>query len=395
MEIIETGVHPIKAWTDGVLFEKQARLQLERLARMPFIFSHVAVMPDVHPGRGSTVGSVIATRGAIIPAAVSVDIGCGMSAVRTSIKASDLPTNLKMIRESFERAVPVGMEYHKNIPNSVESAWNKLAPEFFDILKKHPKIAQKTAEAQLASAGSGNHFIELTIDKEQHVWLITHSGSRGVGNRIGEYFIERAKKDMKKQGVGLEDSDLAYITENTQEFDDYIQAVRWAQIYAKENRRLMGQRCLDVLRERRFHLPKFKIIDQVIDIHHNYVEKENHFDEEVWVTRKGAVRAEQGDLAIIPGSMGARSFIVRGKGNPESFKSCSHGAGRAMSRKQARESISMKDFKKSMEGVEARINIDVIDEAPASYKNIDDVMAAQQDLVEIVHEMKQILVLKG
>ena len=706
MQTIETGVHPIKAWVDGVPFEDQARLQLERLARLPFIHSHLAVMPDVHPGRGATVGSVIPTKGAIIPAAVGVDIGCfvgetkiplldgtqatlrdlaekndsfwvysidhktlkttpgraiaqktrsnasliritvsggdeivctpdhpfmlsdgsyrqakdlkfndslmplyrrwdtrdgyesvsngkgtqahthrmvwealygkvadgyvihhknvihfdnrpenlklmsisehsahhrkigkkldnssstfqekrmagilrratdtvslskmkavgtaniikymkdqpehyaestrnngkrgakflskfnttprnceqcnfiaenpailfwhevknhnkaapkthsnhkvikaehlnytedvyclqveehnnfalaagvfvhncGMSGVRTSLKAEDLPDSLVAIREALERTVPVGGAKHERVPASVDAAWKNLGGGLGEITRRHQRISDKNAREQLGTMGGGNHFIEVTIDEAGHVWLVVHSGSRGIGNRIGEHFIERARREIKRLGIGLEDSDLSYITEGTNEFEDYVAAVGWAQDYARENRRLMGQRCLDVLRERRMHLQKFKVIDQIIDVHHNYVAREEHFGEKIWVTRKGAVRAGLGDLGIIPGSMGARSYIVRGLGNPESFQSCSHGAGRRMDRGDAKNSISMSQFKNDMKGIEARVHPGVVDEAPAAYKDIEAVMAAQSDLVEIVHQMRQVVVIKG
>jgi tRNA-splicing ligase RtcB (3'-phosphate/5'-hydroxy nucleic acid ligase) len=395
MHIIDTGVHPIKAWTDGVPFEQEAQLQVSRLARLPFVFSHVAVMPDVHPGRGSTVGSVFASEHAIIPAAVSTDIGCGIAVVKTSMKADDLPDSLTHIRQAIERIVPVGMAAHKNIPSSVEAAWKKLSPGFAEILKAHPKITDRTQIAQLASLGGGNHYEEVALDEDGYVWIMVHSGSRGVGNRIGTYFIERARKDMLRQGIGLEDSNLAYFTDDQQAFHDYLQAVGWAQDYAKENRRLILQRTLDGLRDRKLHLPKFKVVEAMTNCHHNYVAQERHFDTDVWVTRKGAVRAGLGERVIIAGSMGARTYIARGKGNPQSFASCSHGAGRVMDRNTAKESISMAEFKKSMAGIEARVERQFIDEAPAAYKPIEAVMRAQEDLVEVEHELRQVICIKG
>ena len=297
--------------------------------------------------------------------------------------------------EYAQHAHRLGEARHERVPSSVEAAWANLAPGLKNILRSHPRIGDKNAREQLGTMGGGNHFIEVTIDEEEHVWLVVHSGSRGVGNRIGEHFIERTRREIKRLGIGLEDSDLSYIVEGTDDFRDYLEAVGWAQDYAKENRRLMGQRCLDVLRERRMHLPRFKVIDQVIDVHHNYVAREEHYGENIWITRKGAVRAGVGEMGIIPGSMGARSYIVRGKGNPESFSSCSHGAGRLMNRGDAKQNISMSQFKKDMKGIEARIHAGVVDEAPSAYKDIEAVISAQSDLIEVVHQMRQILVVKG
>jgi tRNA-splicing ligase RtcB len=369
---------------------------------MPFIHKHVAVMPDVHLGKGATVGSVIATRGAIIPAAVGVDIGCGMMALRTSLTADELPESLATLRSDIEQAVPHGFVTtqgwsikgaHFQAP---ESAWNRFAPladRYKELADKHPKIVGKDNPVmQLGTLGGGNHFIELCLDEENRVWVMLHSGSRGIGNRIGSYFIERAKEDMRRYFINLPDQDLAYFPEGSPLFDDYCDAVEWAQEYAMENRKQMMGAVLRVMRK---HLPAFSSDLQAVNCHHNYISRENHFGANVFVTRKGAVRAREGDLGIIPGSMGARSFIVRGKGNAESFHSCSHGAGRVMSRAEARRQINLDEHVKATEHVECRKDAEVIDESPRAYKNIDDVMRSQEDLVSIEHTLRQVLCVKG
>ena len=385
----------IKSWTEGVAFEDQAFAQVLNVTSLPFIHKHVAVMPDVHWGIGATVGSVIPTKGAIIPAAVGVDIGCGMVAARTTLTANDLPESLSGIRAEIEDAVPVGQGEHKVSPYKDTYRKSGLA----GLLDKHPKLATMTrgniwdkAVRQTGSLGGGNHFIEVCLDTEDRVWVMLHSGSRGVGNLIGRYFIEIAKEDMRTHHINLRDVNLAYVSEGTQHFDDYVEAVAWAQDYAANNRDVMMKLVIEALRK---HLPDFKIEDAAINCHHNYVQQENHFGANVWVTRKGAVSAREGQLGIIPGSMGERSFIVRGKGNPESFCSCSHGAGRVMSRGKAKEAISLDDHAEATRGVECRKDVGVLDESPAAYKDIAAVMAAQDDLVEIVHTLKQVLCVKG
>ncbi len=385
----------IKSWTEGVAFEDQAFAQVLNVTSLPFIHRHVAVMPDVHWGIGATVGSVIPTKGAIIPAAVGVDIGCGMVAARTTLTANDLPDSLSGIRAEIEDAVPVGQGEHKVSPYKDTYRKSGLG----GLLEKHPKLATMTrgniwdkAVRQTGSLGGGNHFIEVCLDTEDRVWVMLHSGSRGVGNLIGRYFIEIAKEDMRTHHINLRDVNLAYVSEGTQHFNDYVEAVGWAQDYAANNRDVMMKLVIAALRK---HLPDFKIEDAAINCHHNYVQQENHFGANVWVTRKGAVSAREGQLGIIPGSMGERSFIVRGKGNPESFCSCSHGAGRVMSRGKAKEAISLDDHAEATRGVECRKDVGVLDESPAAYKDIDAVMAAQDDLVEVVHTLKQVLCVKG
>ena len=333
------GGAPIKAWTRGVMLEESARKQLQNVAKLPFIHRWVAAMPDVHWGLGATIGSVIPTHKAIIPAAVGVDIGCGMMAARTSLTASDLPDKLKGLRTQIERAVPVGRNSFREAPKPNIESWTEMVDGFRSIMEKHPKIGTKSPEKQLGTLGGGNHFIEVCLDKEDRVWVMLHSGSRGIGNMIGRYFIGLAKKDMGDRLSTLPDGDLSYFSDGTQHFDDYVEAVGWAQAYARRNRELMMQYVIDAMRTVR-SLPPFEARLEAVNCHHNYVQREHHYGEDVWVTRKGAVRAGRGEMGIIPGSMGARSFIVRGKGNPESFESCSHGAGRTMSRTAARKRFS-------------------------------------------------------
>jgi len=402
-EHIETGRAPIKAWIRGVLADEKAIQQLRNAALLPIVHHHVAAMPDVHYGIGATVGSVIPTLGAIIPAAVGVDIGCGMMAVRTSLTASDLPDDLKGLRSEIERVVPHGRTDHggrgdrgawHDLPASAENAWKRLRGDYEQLIAKYPRLDRGATAQHLGTLGGGNHFVEVCLDEAQRVWVMLHSGSRGVGNRIGTHFIELAKKDMRHHVHNLPDMDLAYFTEGAEHFDDYVFAVDWAQRFARTNRDLMMAAILAAMQK--FEgLPKFTHGEVAVNCHHNYVQKEEHFGASVFVTRKGAVRAGLGELGIIPGSMGARSFIVRGKGNPDSFHSCSHGAGRTMSRGEANRRYTVEDHIKATEGVECRKDADVIDETPMAYKDIDAVMAAQQDLVEIVHTLKQVVCVKG
>jgi tRNA-splicing ligase RtcB (3'-phosphate/5'-hydroxy nucleic acid ligase) len=397
---VEGGRH-VKMWTRGVPVEQEAKEQLANTARMPFIFKHLAAMPDVHLGIGATVGSVVATKGAIIPAAVGVDIGCGMMAVQTTLKAADLPESLRAVRSEIERAVPHGFvtiqgRSHKGAwsvtPSSVSTRWSTLAGRLEAIADKAPRLKVKNPQCQLGTLGGGNHFIEVCLDTEQTVWVVLHSGSRGVGNLIGQTFIELARQDMQRHFINLPHRDLAYFVEGSEHFNDYVEAMQWAQDYAAENRRAMMDAVLRVLRE---EIRPFQLGEVAANCHHNYTAREQHYGEDVLVTRKGAVRAGRGELGIIPGSMGARSYIVRGLGNPESFESCSHGAGRRMSRTAARKLFTVAEHAAATAGVECRKDEDVIDETPAAYKDIDAVMSAQTDLVEIVHTLKQIVCVKG
>jgi len=395
---------PVKAWTRGVQVEDAAKQQLLNLASMPFIYSHVAAMPDVHWGMGATVGSVIATKGAIIPAAVGVDIGCGMAAQRTTLTASDLPDNLHALRSAIEARIPHGRT--DNGGRGDRGSWGEapegnyqrlapLMPGLKAITDKHPKIAQAAERAPMhaGTLGTGNHFVEICLDEEQRVWVMLHSGSRGIGNRIGSYFIEAAKKDMERWFITLPDKDLAYIPQGSNLFHDYFEAVSWAQGYARTNRDLMMDAALLALAEA---VPKAFTCDcEAVNCHHNYVSWERHYGENVMLTRKGAVDAHEGVLGIIPGSMGAKSFIVRGKGNRESFCSCSHGAGRKMSRGEATRTFTLSDHEAATAGVECRKDAGVLDETPAAYKDIDAVMAAQASLVDVVHTLKQVVCVKG
>lgn len=401
--VLSTDGVPIKMWTRGVPIEEAAEKQLRNVASLPFIHKWVAAMPDVHWGIGATVGSVIPTRGAVIPAAVGVDIGCGMMAVRTSLVASDLPDNLHNIRTEIERAVPHGRTDNggrndrgawRDLPPEHAEAWAAMMERYAGIVAKHPRVGKGNDSNHLGTLGTGNHFIEVCLDEEDAVWVMLHSGSRGVGNRIGSYFIDLARKDMQKWMINLPDRDLAYFPEGTEHFGDYVDAVSWAQEFASVNRRLMMHSVVSAIAGTG-EVPPFTDDVTVVNCHHNYVSREHHYGENVLVTRKGAVRAREGDLGIIPGSMGARSFIVRGKGNPESFHSCSHGAGRAMSRAEAKRRFTVADHVAATEGVECRKDADVIDETPGAYKSIDAVMAAQADLVDIVHTLRQVVCVKG
>ncbi|MCG3780721.1 RtcB family protein [Delftia acidovorans] len=398
---VEGGV-PIKMWTKGVPVEDEARRQLENAARLPVVFKHVAAMPDVHLGIGATVGSVIPTIKAIIPAAVGVDIGCGMMAAKTTLRAEDLPDNLGPLRSAIEQAVPHGsVPRHRgrdpgsweNPPVSVDQVWATLADEFDLLCELHPRLANTNNRKHLGTLGSGNHFIEICLDEAGFVWFMLHSGSRGVGNAIGTHFIELAKKDAELHQRNLPDKDLAYFEEGARYFGDYVRGVSWAQKFAMRNREVMMANLIATVRK--VIAKPFESHVEAVNCHHNYVQQERHFGQDVFITRKGAVSARRGELGIIPGSMGARSYIVRGLGNPESFESCSHGAGRVMSRTKAKKMFSVEDHIKATEGVECRKDANVVDEIPMAYKDIDAVMAAQQDLVEVVHTLKQVVCVKG
>lgn len=396
--IHDEGSRPITLWTEQI--EDAALQQLRNVAKLPFIDPHgVAAMPDVHFGIGATVGSVLATSGAIIPAAVGVDIGCGMMALRLAgARVEDLPDGLTQIRAEIEHTVPTGFEKHSPAQRN-ETAAAALYAEFRWLEEKHPKAfarrkdpADAIIASQFGSLGGGNHFIELCRDEAGALWVMLHSGSRGIGNAIGQYFIALAREDMRRHLINLPDRDLAYLTEGTEYFDDYVRAVGWAQAYARENRNEMMRRILIVLHR---HLPPFREREEAINCHHNYVEQESHFGRRVWLTRKGAIRAGKGELGIVPGSMGQRSYIVRGLGNTESYYSCAHGAGRSMGRKEARRRFTVSDLAAQTDGVECRKDDAVLDEIPGAYKDIDEVMARQRDLVDVVHTLKQVLCVKG
>jgi tRNA-splicing ligase RtcB (3'-phosphate/5'-hydroxy nucleic acid ligase) len=400
--IQESGAAPIKLWTRGVPLEDEARQQLQNIARLPFIHKWIAVMPDVHLGKGATVGSVVPTIGAIIPAAVGVDIGCGMIAARTTLMADDLPDNLGELRSAIERAVPHGRTVGRGKrdkgawdtpPQRSVEGWSALADDFKRITERHPRLKNTNNLNHLGTLGTGNHFVEVCLDEEGRVWFMLHSGSRGVGNAIGTHFIELAKQDMRRWMINLPDADLAYLPEGSEHYGDYVFAVDWAQRFARINRAVMMQHVVDAAR--RVIAKPFEAQAEAVNCHHNYVSREHHFGQDIFVTRKGAVSARKGELGIIPGSMGAKSFIVRGLGNPDSFHSCSHGAGRVMSRTEARKRISVEEHARATAHVECRKDADVVDESPAAYKPIEAVMAAQSDLVEIVHTLRQVVCVKG
>jgi tRNA-splicing ligase RtcB (3'-phosphate/5'-hydroxy nucleic acid ligase) len=400
---LNKGRAPVLVWTRDI--EHEAIQQLVNVSQLPIIHGHIAAMPDVHAGIGATVGSVIPTKSAIIPAAVGVDIGCGMNAVRLTIKASDLPDSLYRIRTAIETAVPVGFSQHDagKVRGSQHARTARVLDQRLDsIVGKHPALMKmqkrfnETWICQIGTLGGGNHFIELCIDEEQFVWVMLHSGSRGIGNVMGRYFISAAKKDMQRHKMNLPDADLAYFSEGSKWFDDYVEAVDWAQDYALLNRREMMRLVLEVLaRELSPRIDAWKVMGEAINCHHNYVQRETHFGENVFVTRKGAISAREGELGIIPGSMGAKSYIVRGLGNPQSLCSCSHGAGRRMSRTAAKRKFSRIDLEAQTAGVECRKDGGVLDEIPGAYKDIDTVMANQADLVEVVHTLKQVVCVKG
>jgi len=405
MKVIQTNQMsvPLKAWLPSCGTDEQTLEQMSKVCSLPFIFRHAALMPDGHLGKGSAIGAVVPTKGAIIPAVTGVDLGCGMMAVQTTLNANHLPDNLRNIRRAIEKAIPHGRTEHGGrrdkgawgeIPRRQQGVWRQLEIGYKEIIAKYPRLDRGNHVNHLGTLGTGNHFIEVCLDESDQVWFMLHSGSRGVGNRIGTFFIEMAKSDMRTHIKNLPDKDLAYFEEGSQHFDDYIAAVSWAQEFAMYNRKLMMEQLVDAVSESG-EAPNFKLTEVAVNCHHNYIAVEEHYGEEVFVTRKGAVRARKGDWGIIPGSMGARSYIVRGLGNPESFNSCSHGAGRAMSRNEAKRRFTTADHAKATEGIECRKDNDVIDETPMAYKPIEDVMQAQSDLVEIAHTLRQVVCVKG
>lgn len=394
----------IKAWQDGVKFEEQAVQQLKNTASLPFIFRHIAALPDCHWGMGSTVGTVLPTKGAVVPAAVGVDIGCGMMAVRIHVRREDLGAkDLHQVRLAIEKAVPAGRTNNGakgdrgawfNVPEDVDAIWGKeFSARYDELITKHPGAKAHNTMNHLGTLGTGNHFIELSEDEHGRVWLVLHSGSRGMGNKIGQYFTNVAKAMCEAMFIKLPDPDLAYLPESSQEFKDYRNAVTLAQDFALRNREIMAGHIIKALTE---VLNDGSVLElERVQCHHNYISWENHYGENVIVTRKGAVRARLGDFGIIPGSMGTQTYIVKGLGNPDSFCTCSHGAGRAMSRTQAERVFTIEDHIKATEGVECLKDASVLDETPGAYKDINAVMAAQDDLVEIVHSLKQFVNVKG
>ena len=401
-ETIDGGAVPIKAWTRGVPVEEKAAEQLRQTASLPIVWPYLAVMPDVHWGMGSTVGSVVPTEGAIVPACVGVDIGCGMMAVRTGLLSASLGDNGQTAFDAITKAIPHGRTDNggandrgawRDVPADVAAAWTPLAESFLAVVAKTPAADTKRQAVQLGTLGTGNHFIEVCLDEEDRVWVMLHSGSRGVGNRIGSTFIATAKREAETLGLMLPNGDLAYLREGSEVFDAYIEAVHWAQEYARVNRHVMMSRALHALGNAVGQSAEPG--EQAVECHHNYVNREMHFGRELWVTRKGAVSARAGELGLIPGSMGTRSFVVRGKGNADSFHTCSHGAGRVMARGEAKRTITLEQHAADTAGVICRKDADVIDESPRAYKNVDSVMQAQHDLVEVVHTLHGVVCVKG
>ncbi|WP_374276643.1 RtcB family protein [Azonexus sp.] len=398
MPVVQTldspGV-PVRIWTADV--DEASRRQLANLASLPFIHHHVAAMPDVHLGIGATIGSVIATRGAVVPAAVGVDLGCGMVACRLSLAAEQLDERrLQRVFDQISRDVPVGKAQHAD-DRALAGAARPFEAGLKAMTQKHPQLLKTFGKFskwvnQLGTLGGGNHFIEVCLDESGQVWVMLHSGSRGIGNALASYFIELARQDIERRQIHLPDRDLAYFAEGSEHFADYVAAVHWAQEYAYANRECMLQQVLAGLAR---HLPPFAVTGEVVNCHHNYLAREHHYGADVWVTRKGAIRARAGDMGIVPGSMGTRCYIVRGKGNPESFESSAHGAGRRMSRNAAARAFAEADLRRQTEGVVCRKDKGVIDEIPAAYKDIDAVMENQKDLTEIVHTLKQVVCVKG
>lgn len=392
------GHVPVKVWAPSHEVEAAALDQLANVSRLPWVFHHVAVMPDVHSGKGCTVGSVIATKNALSPATVGVDIGCGVTAVKTSLTADDLPDNLEQLRSEIEAAIPVGFSSHEGRANLIYqpdlSRNRELLMNGFHALDQ--SVSRRTgmdhkAESQLGTLGGGNHFIELCLDEGStpRVWLVLHSGSRNVGKELAEVHIARAR--VLTHNADLPDPDLAAFLTGTPEMEAYRRDLTWAQQYARLNREIMVGLCKGILWER---WPR-AIFGKQISCHHNYVSEEVHFGEEVFVTRKGAVSARDGEMAVIPGSMGTATYVVRGLGNPESFCSASHGAGRRMSRGQAKRTFTVGDLAAQTMGVCCRKDQGVVDEIPGAYKSIDQVMENQSDLVEVVAKLKQVICVKG
>ncbi len=381
---------PVLSWANHELASQETQMA-KNVASLPFVFKHVALMPDVHLGKGALVGSVVATKDAVIPAAVGVDIGCGMAAIKTPFMATQLEGKLKKIRSEIEAAIPVGFNENKEIEKSVTN-WQNWRQ--FKELHPGVKSLEGKAMKQMGTLGGGNHFIEVCIDTENSVWLMLHSGSRHIGNKLAQCHINTAKNLAKLATISLPDKDLAYFVAGTQEFAAYWRDLQWAQNYARFNREVMMVRFKKIVEK---HLAGGKPTKPLLAVncHHNYAEKEVHFGEDVYVTRKGAVRAQEQDYGIIPGSMGAKSYIVKGKGNHDSYCSCSHGAGRLMSRSKAKKQFSVDDLVEQTKGIECRKDAGVIDEIPGAYKPIEEVMQQQSDLVEVVATLKQVVCVKG
>ncbi len=394
-QISETAI----SWLPPEQIEPAAMQQIVQIASMPFIYKHVAIMPDCHVGMGATVGSCIPTDGAIIPAAVGVDIGCGMVAVRTPLSRDDLPEDLSGVREGIERRIPLSAgKYNRSVSSTAKARVAVLEKKAGEGLGLYKKLSGRADwRLQLGSLGSGNHFIEITLDESGIVWAFLHSGSRGIGNKIAMQHIRTAQRIMKRESVRLPDRDLAYLSEGTEEFDEYIRDLRWAQDFALLNREEMMDRVMTELSYTVYseggHEGELEL--ERIQCHHNFTQKECHYGKDVWVSRKGAIQAREGQMGLIPGSMGTASYVVRGLGSESAFETAPHGAGRRFSRTQARKRFSMEDFDRDMQGIEVRRSKEFIDELPGAYKDIDTVMEQSRDLVEIVHTFSQIVNVKG
>ena len=387
------------SWLPPEQIELAAMQQIVKIASMPFIYKHVAIMPDCHVGMGATVGSCIPTDGAIIPAAVGVDIGCGMVAVRTPLSRDDLPARLSGIREGIERRIPLSAgKYNRSVSSTAKARVATLEKKAGERLGLYRKLSGRADwRLQLGSLGSGNHFIEITLDESEGVWAFLHSGSRGIGNKIAMQHIRTAQRLMKRESIRLPDRDLAYLSEGTEEFDEYIRDLRWAQDFALLNREEMMDRVMTELSYTVYgeggHEGELEL--ERIQCHHNFTQKERHYDKDVLVSRKGAIQAKEGQMGLIPGSMGTASYVVRGLGSVDAFETAPHGAGRRFSRTQARKRFTMDDFDRDMQGIEVRRSKEFIDELPGAYKDIDTVMEQSRDLVEIVHTFSQIVNVKG
>jgi tRNA-splicing ligase RtcB (3'-phosphate/5'-hydroxy nucleic acid ligase) len=394
----------VKFWTGSMTVEDAALKQLADVSKLPILAGHIAVMPDVHMGVGACVGSVIPTDGAVIPSAVGVDIGCGMAAVRTTLTANDLPASLAAIRAQIERDVPVGFNWHKSPEDTILRASKydrRLRGRMLDLKARFEGLAilanlcdlnREKVWEQIGTLGGGNHFIEICLDTDDRVWLMLHSGSRNVGNKIGQVAITQARELMVKRGIEIPNKDLGWLPEGTPEFEAYITAMTWAQDYAALNRDVMMELVIGAVER---HIPHLRLTETHVNCHHNFTQMETHYGKSVWITRKGAVEARPGQLGIIPGSMGSRSYIVEGKGDADSYCSCSHGAGRTMSRTQAKRQFTVADLAAQTMGVECRKDVGILDEIPGAYKSIDEVMAAQRDLVDVIATLKAVLCVKG
>jgi tRNA-splicing ligase RtcB len=390
-------------WTGDMEVEQAALDQIRNISTLPILAGHIAIMPDVHMGMGATVGSVIPLKGAVIPSAVGVDISCGMAAVQTTLKASDLPDNLSVIRAQIERDIPVGFNCHHKVLKTngkglegmrIQRVRDELLSRFpsLRIMKKIGRFDEKRMEHQIGTLGGGNHFLELCLDTEQNVWVMLHSGSRNVGKTIGEAATEFARAEVHKLGFGLPDKDLGWLAEGTEPFDEYVEGMSWCGEYARLSRDTMMLLFLEALKR---HLKPFSLVGGAVNVHHNYLNRETHGGESLWITRKGAVSAQKGQMGIIPGAMGKKSFIVCGKGHEAAYCSCSHGAGRRLSRTKAKKEFTLDDLAAQTEGVECRKDAGVLDEIPGAYKDIEKVMQAQSELVEVKAELRAILCVKG